>query len=87
MSCLKMLLHTNITFSSLEALNYRTMYQLILSVSQSHYPQIAPTMCVMCKKRSIVYNVQPSFAAAIQVRYNDLKGMEQQGKCIPHKLE
>jgi fatty acid desaturase len=62
------------------ALNYQTVHHLFPSVSQYHYPAIAPLVQEVCKKYGVRYNYLPSFASAFNAHVAYLKEMGRQGK-------
>ena len=64
------------------ALNYQSIHHLFPSVSQYHYPAIAPIVMEVCKKYGVRYNLLPSFAAAFGAHVQYLKEMGQQGKDV-----
>ncbi|XP_065194552.1 delta(5) fatty acid desaturase A-like [Sycon ciliatum] len=69
------------------ALNYQTVHHLFPSVSQYHYPDIAPIILDICKKHSIKYNCLPTFSSAFKAHIDHLYDMGVQGKAVPLKLE
>lgn len=64
------------------ALNYQSIHHLFPSVSQYHYPAIAPIVMEVCKKYGVRYNLLPDFAAAFGAHVQYLKEMGQAGKDV-----
>lgn len=62
------------------ALNYQSIHHLFPSVSQYHYPAIAPLIQSVCKKYGVRYNYLPTFWQAFKAHVAYLKEMGQQGK-------
>lgn len=62
------------------ALNYQSVHHLFPSVSQYHYPAIAPIIKEVCKKYGVRYNLLDSFTMAFKAHVAYLKDMGQQGK-------
>lgn len=62
------------------ALNYQSIHHLFPSVSQYHYPAIAPLIKEVCKKHGVRYNYLPTFTAAFTAHVEYLKSMGKQGK-------
>lgn len=65
------------------ALNYQTVHHLFPSISQYHYPALAPIIMDVCKKHKIKYNVLPTFTAAFSAHVAHLKKMGSEGKPVP----
>ena len=57
------------------ALNYQSVHHLFPSVSQYHYPAIAPIVKQVCEKYGVRYNYLSSFAAAFHAHVAYLKEM------------
>jgi len=68
-----------VTFLS-GALNYQSIHHLFPSVSQYHYPAIAPLVREVCKKHGVRYNYLPTFTDAFRAHVQYLKDMGAQGK-------
>lgn len=62
------------------ALNYQSIHHLFPSVSQYHYPAIAPLVKGVCDKHGVRYNYLPTFRAAFSAHVKYLKDMGAQGK-------
>lgn len=62
------------------ALNYQITHHLFPSISQYHYPNIAPIVIDVCKKYDIKYTVLPSFWEALKAHMTHLKNMGISGK-------
>lgn len=62
------------------ALNYQSIHHLFPSVSQYHYPAIAPLVTKVCKKYGVRYNLLPDFTSAFLAHVAYLKDMGRQGK-------
>jgi fatty acid desaturase len=60
------------------ALNYQTEHHLFPSISQYHYPAIAPIVMDVCKKHKVRYNLLPDFATALGQHIEHLRVMGQQ---------
>ena len=69
------------------ALNYQTVHHLFPSVSQYHYPDIAPIIMDVCHKYNVKYNCLPTFSSALAAHCNYLRQMGSEGKAVPLKLE
>ncbi|RHY32927.1 hypothetical protein DYB32_002098 [Aphanomyces invadans] len=61
------------------ALNYQVVHHLFPSVSQYHYPSIAPIVMQVCKEYNVRYPILPTFAAAFGAHLDHLKEMGRQG--------
>ena len=61
--CLHCLFCAVLTFLS-GALNYQTVHHLLPSVSQYHYPAIAPIVQQVCKEYGVKYTHIPTFTEA-----------------------
>ncbi|KAH9089809.1 hypothetical protein LEN26_018982 [Aphanomyces euteiches] len=61
------------------ALNYQVTHHLFPTVSQYHYPAIAPIIMQVCKEYKINYPILPTFTAAFSAHMNHLKEMGRQG--------
>ncbi len=59
------------------ALNYQIEHHLFPSVSQYHYPAIAPIVMDVCKKHKVTYHLLPTFSAAIGAHIEHLKDLGQ----------
>jgi len=57
------------------ALNYQTVHHLFPSVSQYHYPAIAPIVMDICKKHKVSYTHIPTFAEALYLHFKHLSDM------------
>jgi len=66
------------------ALNYQSVHHLFPSVSQYHYPAIAPIVQEVCKKYGVRYNYLPDFTTAFKAHVKHLKDMGEQGIEVPH---
>lgn len=64
------------------ALNYQSVHHLFPSVSQYHYPAIAPLVQQVCRKHGVRYNHLPDFTTAFLAHIKHLKEMGEQGKDI-----
>jgi len=64
------------------ALNYQSIHHLFPSVSQYHYPAIAPLIEAVCKKHGVRYNKLNSFAEAFYAHVEYLKQMGREGKDV-----
>ncbi|KAJ3130004.1 hypothetical protein HK101_005158 [Irineochytrium annulatum] len=64
------------------ALNYQIEHHLFPSVSQYHYPAIAPIVREVCKKHNVPYNVLPSFSVAFSLHLRHLFVMGSQGPAV-----
>eukprot|EP01084_Bolivina_argentea_P261501 441938_1 len=71
------------------ALNYQSIHHLFPSVSQYHYPQIAPIIKNICKKYNVKFNHIPTFMEAFKAHIQQLYNMglkpEQYKKIINNK--
>lgn len=65
------------------ALNYQTEHHLFPTVSQYHYPAIAPIVRQTCKEFGVQYNYIDTFTEAFKGHLRHLKKMGQEGK--PYK--
>jgi len=65
------------------ALNYQTEHHLLPSVSQYHYPAIAPIVRQVCKKHGVRYNYLPNFYVAFYYHVLYLYKLGQEGKSVP----
>jgi len=70
-----------VTFFS-GALNYQSIHHLFPSISQYHYPAIAPLIRDVCKKHGVRYNYLDTFGQAFMAHVEYLKDMGIQGKEI-----
>jgi fatty acid desaturase len=61
------------------ALNYQVTHHLFPTVSQYHYPAIAPIIMEVCKEYNVDYKVLPSFTAAFGAHMKHLKEMGAKG--------
>jgi len=69
------------------ALNYQSVHHLFPSVSQYHYPAIAPIVMDVCRKYGVRYNILPSFGSAFSAHVQHLKNMGKQGiEVHPHHM-
>jgi len=67
------------------ALNYQSIHHLFPSISQYHYPAIAPIVQRVCKKYGVRYNYLPDFWTAFKAHVQYLKDMGEQGVAVhPH---
>jgi fatty acid desaturase len=57
------------------ALNYQTVHHLFPSVSQYHYPAIAPIIIKVCADRGIKYNHVGTFWTALGMHFEHLRNM------------
>lgn len=57
------------------ALNYQTVHHLFPSVSQYHYPQIAPIVMRVCKKYGVQFNHFNTFGEAFSMHIRQLYNM------------
>jgi fatty acid desaturase/predicted heme/steroid binding protein len=64
------------------ALNYQSVHHLFPSVSQYHYPAIAPLVKQVCEKYGVRYNYLPNFAAAFTAHVDYLRQMGAEGKDV-----
>jgi len=64
------------------ALNYQSIHHLFPSVSQYHYPAIAPLVKNVCKKYGVRYNYLDNFTEAFLAHVAYLKQMGQEGKAV-----
>lgn len=68
-------------------LNYQVVHHLFPTVSQYHYPAVAPVVIEVCKRYGIEYKVLPSFGAAVGAHVKHLKAMGAAGQPAELKLE
>ena len=61
------------------ALNYQTIHHLFPSVSQYHYPAIAPIVRKVAEEEGVPFNYVPTFAQAIEGHVGFLKMMGEKG--------
>ncbi|OQR99376.1 Delta(5) fatty acid desaturase [Achlya hypogyna] len=61
------------------ALNYQVVHHLFPSVSQYHYPAIAPIVKEVCKEYGIKYAILPDFSTAFVAHLKHLRNMGKQG--------
>ena len=54
-------------------LNYQVIHHLFPGVCHVHYPQLAPLVMDVCKKRGLEYVVYPTFSAALRAHFRHLK--------------
>ena len=54
-------------------LNYQVIHHLFPGVCHVHYPQLAPLVMDVCKKRGLEYIVYPTFWAALRAHFRHLK--------------
>jgi len=67
------------------ALNYQSIHHLFPSVSQYHYPAIAPIVQRVCAKYGVRYNYLPDFWTAFKAHVAYLKDMGEKGVEVhPH---
>jgi fatty acid desaturase len=64
------------------ALNYQSIHHLFPSISQYHYPAIAPIVMEVCKKYGVRYNYIDTFWNAFLAHVAYLKSMGAQGKQV-----
>lgn len=64
------------------ALNYQIEHHLLPTVSQYHYPAIAPIVKRICKEHNVRYNELPNFYSAFYHHLKHLYVMGQQGKAV-----
>lgn len=64
------------------ALNYQSVHHLFPSVSQYHYPAIAPLVMEVARKHGVRYNYLPDFWTAFKAHIQHLKDMGRQGREI-----
>lgn len=57
------------------ALNYQSIHHLFPSISQYHYPAIAPIVSRVAKKHKVRYNYVPTFLEAIKLHLRQLTEM------------
>jgi len=62
------------------ALNYQIVHHLFPSVSQYHYPALAPIVMDVCEKHNVPFRVEPSFAAAFHAHLRHLYNMGRKGR-------
>nr|CCA26326.1 delta 5 fatty acid desaturase putative [Albugo laibachii Nc14] len=62
------------------SLNYQITHHLFPSISQYHYPAIAPIIMQLCKKYKVPYCVLTSFTSAMSAHLKHLKEMGRLGK-------
>eukprot|EP01041_Mallomonas_annulata_P001765 gene1765-3416_t len=62
------------------ALNYQIEHHLLPTVSQYHYPAIAPIVKEICKKHGVRYNELPNFYSALYHHLSLLYTMGQRGE-------
>lgn len=65
------------------ALNFQIEHHLLPSVSQYHYPAIAPIVRRVCKKHGVKYNCLPNFYTAFYLHLKYLWTLGQKGESIP----
>jgi fatty acid desaturase len=56
-------------------LNYQVIHHLFPGVCHVHYPQLAPLVMDVCKKRGLEYVVYPTFWAALRAHFRHLKNV------------
>jgi len=54
-------------------LNYQVIHHLFPGVCHVHYPQLAPLVMDVCRKRGLEYVVYPTFSAALRAHFRHLK--------------
>ena len=64
------------------ALNYQIEHHLFPTVSQYHYPAIAPIVQEVCKKYDVRYNVLPDFYSALYHHLLHLYNLGQKGTAV-----
>lgn len=62
------------------ALNYQIEHHLLPTVSQYHYPAIAPIVKAICKKHNVRYNELPDYYSALNQHLRLLYKMGQRGE-------
>jgi len=62
------------------ALNYQVTHHLFPTVSQYHYPAIAPIIMEVCKEYQVTYPLLPDFKAAFGAHIQHLKVMGERGE-------
>jgi len=62
------------------ALNYQIEHHLFPSVSQYHYPALAPIVKQTCKEFNVPYRYEPTFSKALMAHFRHLWEMGQAGK-------
>jgi hypothetical protein len=65
------------------ALNFQIEHHLLPSVSQYHYPAIAPIVRKVCKKHGVKYNCLPNFYTALYLHLKYLYQLGQKGESMP----
>lgn len=62
------------------ALNYQVVHHLFPTVSQYHYPAIAPIVREVCKKHNVPYTVLPTFKEAFLAHIKHLYNLGLRGE-------
>jgi len=62
------------------ALNYQVTHHLFPTVSQYHYPRIAPIIQEVCKEFNVDYKVLPDFVTAFHAHIAHLKALGERGE-------
>lgn len=62
------------------ALNYQIVHHLFPSISQYHYPALAPIVMRVCEKYNLPFRVEPNFWAAWVAHVRHLHAMGQKGQ-------
>jgi len=62
------------------ALNYQIEHHLLPTVSQYHYPAIAPIVQDACRRHGVRYNELPDFYTALKMHLMLLYRMGQKGE-------
>ena len=68
------------------ALNYQSIHHLFPSVSQYHYPKIAPIIRNVCKKYNVKFNHIPTFTQAFAAHIRQLYHMSMPPKDYNEKI-
>jgi fatty acid desaturase len=62
------------------ALNYQVTHHLFPTVSQYHYPAIAPIIQDVCREFNVDYKVLPDFVTAFHAHIAHLKTLGERGE-------
>lgn len=65
------------------ALNFQIEHHLLPSVSQYHYPAIAPIVRRVCERHGVKYNCLPNFYTAFYLHVKYLYQLGQKGQSVP----
>ncbi len=66
------------------ALNYQVEHHLFPSVSQYHYPAIAPIVMETCREFNVPYTLLPDFTTALAMHFAHLRTLGAGGEKAHH---